>query len=519
MTPQELLEEAQRALDAGQVRRGIELLREAAAVAGDQTAVALRCADRLARLGAQAAAVEAYLRIADCYERDGFFLKAVAVLKQSARTQPSSPLVSPRLARIYAELGLVSDAVSELRRHADQRTRAGDDTAALEAMKQILALDPSDPDALLATGAELPEAIAVNEELERELASDPDDVDAYLVYADWLQSAADPRGELIAVQCALAAATDEENRRQLEERNAELIAENVDYLLWKLGPRLEVDWRYGFLHSVRLTSPSNCPDVQYVSLLDCLMQLPSAAVIQHLSIETEEQLRRLMDVHRPASLRELEFCPVRVPAHVDVRELAAALPHLTSLRLRGVVRVQGPLDSPYLQRLSIDMTRMVWSTRIAGFDRTGAPEMIALPATNELVAQLSEAHLPALTALTVRSRQLSPSALETLLQCSLACQVEELSISVPAGSQLRLRALINPRSIPRNLRRLELHIEANTPASTFASVDAVADVLREIPEVHVSGPLTESQVERLRLLGDHVTVDAWVRPTTLVIDS
>ncbi|MGZ3423537.1 MAG: WGR domain-containing protein, partial [Polyangiales bacterium] len=45
---------------------------------------------------------------------------------------------------------------------------------------------------------------ASNPELEAKIVADPNDTQAYLVFADWLQSKGDPRGELIAVQHALS---------------------------------------------------------------------------------------------------------------------------------------------------------------------------------------------------------------------------------------------------------------------------------------------------------------------------
>ncbi|MBA3538368.1 MAG: TIGR02996 domain-containing protein, partial [Deltaproteobacteria bacterium] len=39
-----------------------------------------------------------------------------------------------------------------------------------------------------------------NPKLEAAILADPDDTAAYLVYADWLQSRGDPRGELIVLQ-------------------------------------------------------------------------------------------------------------------------------------------------------------------------------------------------------------------------------------------------------------------------------------------------------------------------------
>ncbi|HEY1814001.1 MAG TPA: TIGR02996 domain-containing protein [Kofleriaceae bacterium] len=41
---------------------------------------------------------------------------------------------------------------------------------------------------------------ARNTELEEQIFADPSDPAAYLVYADWLQSQSDPRGELIVRQ-------------------------------------------------------------------------------------------------------------------------------------------------------------------------------------------------------------------------------------------------------------------------------------------------------------------------------
>ena len=45
---------------------------------------------------------------------------------------------------------------------------------------------------------------ARNPELEQAILANPDDEAAYEVYADWLQGEGDPRGELAAVQVALA---------------------------------------------------------------------------------------------------------------------------------------------------------------------------------------------------------------------------------------------------------------------------------------------------------------------------
>jgi uncharacterized protein (TIGR02996 family) len=52
----------------------------------------------------------------------------------------------------------------------------------------------------------------------------PDDDAPRLVYADWLQSRGDPRGELIQLQCQLAAAPDDDRRRAIRIRENKLLA-------------------------------------------------------------------------------------------------------------------------------------------------------------------------------------------------------------------------------------------------------------------------------------------------------
>ncbi len=52
----------------------------------------------------------------------------------------------------------------------------------------------------------------------------PDDDAPRLVYADWLQAQGDPRGELIQLQCQLAAAPDDERRRAIRIAENKLLA-------------------------------------------------------------------------------------------------------------------------------------------------------------------------------------------------------------------------------------------------------------------------------------------------------
>ena len=52
----------------------------------------------------------------------------------------------------------------------------------------------------------------------------PDDDAPRLVYADWLQSRGDPRGEFIQLQCQLAATPDDDRRRAMRIAENKLLA-------------------------------------------------------------------------------------------------------------------------------------------------------------------------------------------------------------------------------------------------------------------------------------------------------
>lgn len=90
---------------------------------------------------------------------------------------------------------------------------------------------------------------ARNADLEAAIVADPEDEGPYLVYADWLQSHGDPRGELIVVQHALETARGQAWAK-LRIRERELLAKYRDALL---GPAAlhhdarHFDWRRGFV--------------------------------------------------------------------------------------------------------------------------------------------------------------------------------------------------------------------------------------------------------------------------------
>lgn len=147
---------------------------------------------------------------------------------------------------------------------------------------------------------------ARDHDFEAAIRADPDDEGAYLVYADWLQQAGEPRGELICVQHALEvqkrqARTQQERffgERTMQLERAELIllmtqrerffGSELAEVASVAGQRYRIDlfdleWRLGYVRRAALTRSlrrDGAPS-PWLALLDC----PSARFLRELHAE------------------------------------------------------------------------------------------------------------------------------------------------------------------------------------------------------------------------------------------
>src|SRR5512145_1729696 len=127
-------------------------------------------------------------------------------------------------------------------------------------------------------------AFMENPELEAAIEKNPSDADVWLVYADWLQSVGDPRGELmsLALQLELEPGADE---TMLRQRFAELAAEVRPELLGSLGEVyrgseaaddygkvLFIDWWHGaFIASLKVRFSYGNEDFDAQAALETLL--------------------------------------------------------------------------------------------------------------------------------------------------------------------------------------------------------------------------------------------------------
>jgi pilus assembly protein FimV len=83
-----------------------------------------------------------FLQVAECYSAEGFFLKAVAVYKQVLKLDASLIDVNFKLAELYQQLGLMSDAMQQYQTVAAHYDKAGNAKASLDTLRRMVDLDP-----------------------------------------------------------------------------------------------------------------------------------------------------------------------------------------------------------------------------------------------------------------------------------------------------------------------------------------------------------------------------------------
>jgi tetratricopeptide (TPR) repeat protein len=138
-----ILESAQKNLQKGALDKALEDYRTLLKADPHDSNVLLKVGDLHLKLGKRGEAINAYVRVAQQFTRDGFDAKAVALYKQISRLDPKRHDVCVPLADLYARMGLVTDAIASLQAAADAAYRVGDKDGALELLRRMAGLDPT----------------------------------------------------------------------------------------------------------------------------------------------------------------------------------------------------------------------------------------------------------------------------------------------------------------------------------------------------------------------------------------
>jgi tetratricopeptide (TPR) repeat protein len=115
--------------------------------------ILLKLGDVQSKMESYADAVATYDRVGKFYAGQGFALKAIAVFKQIReiivkhvpQLEEKYAHVTPRLAELYQQLGLTSDALAALDEVATRLQRQNRDVEAIEVFRKLVELDPTNP--------------------------------------------------------------------------------------------------------------------------------------------------------------------------------------------------------------------------------------------------------------------------------------------------------------------------------------------------------------------------------------
>jgi tetratricopeptide (TPR) repeat protein len=134
--------EATKLVQKGQWDKAIKAYERILADDAKDVRVLLKVGELHQKKGDNAAAALVFNRVADAYGEQGFFLKAVAVFKQILKLTPDDARVNERLASLYQQLGLMSDAMAQLQQVAAAHEKANDTGHLTEVLRRMVELDP-----------------------------------------------------------------------------------------------------------------------------------------------------------------------------------------------------------------------------------------------------------------------------------------------------------------------------------------------------------------------------------------
>ena len=234
--------------------------------------------------------------------------------------------------------------------------------------------------------------------LEASLRVRPDDRETHAIYGDWLQTHGDPRGQVIALQLALADASGDEAKR-LADQDRALRGRHLGHLFGPLRRYADtiVDrWSLGFVDAatiadVRFHASATGP----FEALAILLRLPIAARLQTLrlgnaAVQHPELVELLRASPVTAAIRELELgdeVMVAGPSLPELPRVWAALPRLNRVVIHDNDPPLGSLEAAQLVELELHL-RGVWPRPIGGHRRT--PARAPLPRLERLRIVIDE---------------------------------------------------------------------------------------------------------------------------------
>lgn len=197
----------------------------------------LEVGDAYRRWGQSEDAIAQYAKVAQQYRQDGFDARAVAVYKQILNLDPKHYAAYVSLSELYQRMGLDAEAIGALQTAADGYHREGRKADALELLRQMAALDPTNTTSRLKVAEllrqeKMPnEALAEYEAAARELENQQDRDQLVAVRERILELKPDHLGALTGMVRTLMVAGKPERAEPFALRALQVSAEPSQYEL------------------------------------------------------------------------------------------------------------------------------------------------------------------------------------------------------------------------------------------------------------------------------------------------
>ncbi|HSB21080.1 MAG TPA: tetratricopeptide repeat protein, partial [Anaeromyxobacteraceae bacterium] len=137
-----VIAEATKFAQRGQWDRAIKVYDKILSEDPKDVRVLLKVGELHQKRGDDPSAAATFNRVAEAYTEQGFFLKAIAVYKQMIKLAPDDPRVNERLASLYQQLGIMSDAMAQLQLVAAAAEKAGDQPKLLDVLQRMIEIEP-----------------------------------------------------------------------------------------------------------------------------------------------------------------------------------------------------------------------------------------------------------------------------------------------------------------------------------------------------------------------------------------
>lgn len=322
-------------------------------------------------------------------------------------------------------------------------------------------------------------------ELERAIAADPEVSASYSVFADWLQSQGDPRGQVMA----LAIADEKAFAKALKKHVHDLLGPLAAYAgSAKTDPDV-FGWRFGVIHHAYLHADRQKPiDRVLAEVLDHA----SGRFLVDLAMSQRDRIQDAIDLlatRAPASLRALRLWAVGT---VKLGALWPAMPQLRRLALNGLALELGALQLEMLEKLElVDSQMRAGSGRVLA--RSPFPKLEQLrvdfghgyvtgdATIDDIFELLARKDLPALRQLALVHTRYPRELVMELADSSLSRQIEHLDLSYDELTDANALELARRRA---NFPRLvSLDVTGNRLSERgLAALREVAPTLRSLKQ-------------------------------------